>query len=376
MNRGRAKGAWSALALLLQLTTPATIAATSPRDAAYRVDITWPQPLPDKWLLGDVGGVSVDRHNHIWIVNRPGSSRPVDLQADNNPPTAKCCVAAPPVIEFDQTGKVVRSWGGPQQIDDWFDSEHAIFVDDEDHVWILGAGAHDGLLMKFISEGRLLLHIGRKGNYVAADDPTMLGAPTDVYVDTKRQEVFVSDGYRNHRVIVFDSETGVFKRQWTAYGKTVDPAYATERTDPAYSQQGHHPDHFTTVHCVTMIGGELYVCDRANDRIQVFTPEGKYVRNISYNRGMAGSIGSTWDAAPLPGRADVIVALDGTNSEIAVLDTRSGAVRASYLSKGRYAGQMQWPHQLAIDREGRAYVAEVGTGARVQRFVPNSKAIR
>jgi len=341
---------------------------------AYRVDAGWPHPLPDKWLLGDVGGVAVDRHDHVWIVNRPGSHRPVDVQAGADPPTAKCCVAAPPVIQFDSQGRVLRSWGGPEQVEGWFDSEHAIFVDDEDHVWILGAGATDGLVMKFTMDGRPLLRIGRKGPFAAADDPSMLGAPTDLYVDTTRRELFVSDGYRNHRVIVFDSDTGAFKRQWTAFGRKVDPAYHTDRNDPSYSQEGPDPDRFTTVHCVTMVAGELYVCDRANNRIQVFTPEGRFVREIGFNRGLAGAIGAVWDAAPVPGRSDVILVLDGINSEFALIDTRSGAVRASHLAKGRSAGQMHWPHQAAVDRQGRLHVAEVGGGARVQRFVPTVAA--
>jgi DNA-binding beta-propeller fold protein YncE len=362
--------------LLTALPAPVAVAAqhkSSP--AAYGVDTGWPQALPNKWLLGDVSGVSVDRHDHIWVLNRPGSLRPTETQAGNNPPTAKCCVAPPPVLEFDTAGKLLRSWGGAQ-IEGWFDSEHGIFVDDEDHVWILGAGGHDGQLIKFTAEGKPLLRIGRKGDYVAPDDPTMLGAPTDIYVDTKRREVFVSDGYRNHRVIVFDAQTGAFKRQWTAFGKPVDPAYATARENPAYSQQGHDPAHFTTVHCVTMIGDELHVCDRANDRIQVFTPAGAYLREIHFNRGMAGAIGATWDAAPVPGHPDEIMALDGSNSEFAVLDRRSGAVLASYQAKGRYAGQMHWPHQIAIDRQGRVYVAEVGGSFRVQRFAPVGRPSR
>lgn len=358
------------LALALAPALAPDVATAAPAEASYHVDTSWPQALPDKWLLGDVGGVSVDRHNHIWIVNRPGSLSPVDTQAGANPPTAKCCVAAPPVIEFDTDGKVLHSWGGAKQVEGWFNSEHAIFVDAEDHVWLLGAGQNDGQLIKFTMDGKPLLRIGRKDNFTTADDRTILGAPTDLYVDTKRREVFVSDGYRNHRVIVFDADTGVFKRQWTAFGKAVDPAYFTNRDNPAYSREGHDPDRFTTVHCVTMIEGELHVCDRANDRIQVFTPEGRYLREIFFNRGMAGSIGSTWDAAPVPGKPNLILALDGSNSEFALLDRRTGAVVANYQSKGRYAGQMHWPHQVAIDREGRLYIAEVGGAARIQRFAP------
>jgi DNA-binding beta-propeller fold protein YncE len=379
MKLGLALALWVFVAVgLIQLafaappkkTVRRAMSAPSSTDGSYHVDTGWPAPLPDKWLLGDVGGVSVDRHDHIWVLNRPRTLRPVDIQAGANPPTAKCCVAAPPVIEFDGAGKVLRSWGGPKQVPDWFDSEHGIFVDADDHVWILGAGPHDGQLLKFDMDGRLLLRIGRKGTLAAPNDPTMLGLPTDIYVDTARREVYVSDGYRNHRVIVFDSESGTFKRQWTAFGRPVDPTYSSDPGTPEISQQGHIPDKFTTVHCVTMIAGEIYVCDRANDRVQVFTPDGRYLRQISFNANMAGSIGAAWDAAPIPGNTDRILVLDGINSEFAVLDTHSGNVLASYLSKGRYAGQMSWPHQVAIDRKGRLYVAEVGNAQRIQRFVP------
>lgn len=344
--------------------------ATSP----YLVDVSWPQALPDKWLIGDVGGVSVDRHGHIWVLQRPGTLRPVDVQAGNNPPSAKCCVAAPPVLEFDGEGRLLRSWGGPDHVPDWFDSEHGIFVDDEDNVWLLGAGAHDGQVLKFTMDGKLLLRIGRKGEFGAADDPSMLGMPTDLVVDTRRRELFVSDGYRNHRVIVFDADTGAFKRQWTAFGKKVDPEYVSGPEQVGSQGVRHKFDIFTTVHCVTEIGEEIYVCDRTNERIQVFTPEGKFLRELFYNRGESGGAGSTWDAAPIPGQPNRIVVLDGINSEFAVLDTQDGKVIASYLAKGRYAGQMHWPHQIAVDAQGRLYIAEVGGAQRIQRFVPNPKA--
>lgn len=355
---------------LLAATLATGSAPTVRPTPAFHVDTSWPGPLPDKWLLGDVGGASVDSDDHIWVLHRPRTIRPVDVLAGASPPGAKCCVAAPSVIEFDTSGRVLRSWTTPQQSPDWFESEHGIFVDGDRNVWIVGAGAHDGQLLKFTMDGKLLLRIGRKGSLAAANDPTMLGLPTDIYVDTRRREVFVSDGYRNHRLIVFDADSGAFRRQWTAFGKPVDPAYFSNPGTPEMSQQGHIPDKFTTVHCVTMIGAELYVCDRANDRIQVFTPEGKYLRQISFNEGVAGQIGSAWDAAPVPGHPDRILILDGTNSEIAILDTHSGKVIASYLSKGRYAGQMNWPHHITVDREGRLYVAEVGGAARIQRFVP------
>lgn len=338
---------------------------------AFKSDPAWPLPLPNKWVVGDVGGVAIDRNDHIWIVHRPGTLRPVDVMAGNNPPGAKCCIAAPSVLEFDTQGKLLRSWGGPNHVPDWFTSEHSIFVDAEDNVWIVGAGADDGQLMKFTMDGKLLLRVGRKGKFGAADDPGMLGLPTDIYVDTKRREVYVSDGYRNHRVIVFDSLTGMFKRQWTAYGKKVDPAWFSGPEQTGSRGIRHQPELFTTVHCVTMIGDEVYVCDRTNDRLQVFKPDGTYLRDLPFNHGQAGGAGATWDAAPIPGRPDRIMVLDGIDSEFGVIDTKTGAVETSFLSKGHFPGQMHWPHQIAVDQQGRVYVTEVGGSQRFQRFVPS-----
>ncbi len=373
-------GTWNC-ANFLRLTLAAALATISANAAAeesepagfpaYEVDTDWPQqPLPNQWLIGDVGNVSVDRNNHIWVIHRPGTLGDWDIGASQDPPTTKCCIAAPPVLEFDTEGNLLRAWGGLDQVEDWFTSEHGIFVDDEDNVWVLGAGAGDGQLLKFTMDGELLLRIGRKGEFAAPDDPAMLGMPTDIYTDTQRREVFVADGYRNHRVIVFDSETGEFKRQWTVYGREVDPQFASASDAIGSRGARHELEIFTTVHCITKIGEEIFVCDRTNDRIQVFTPEGEYLREVFFNREIAGTAGSTWDAAPLPGHPDWLVVLDGTNSEFAIIDHHSGEVISSYLSKGRYAGQLHWPHQIAVDRQGRFYIAEVATAGRIQRFEP------
>lgn len=384
LDLGKGARALAAAALCAALV-PFTATAASANEAEvdnsggsqYRVDPDWPKlPLPNKWLLGDVAGVNIDRHGKIWIVHRPSGLRPVDVQAGGNPPTAKCCVAAPSVIELDKDGNVLRSWGGSDHVENWFNSEHAIYPDDEDNIWIVGAGAGDGQLMKFSMDGELLLRVGRKGPPAKGDDPTMLGLPTDIHVDTKRQEVYVSDGYGNHRVIVFDSNTGAFKRQWTAFGNAVDPDYVSGPEQ--IGSRGLEDEHeiFTTVHCVTMIEDEVHVCDRTNKRIQVFQPDGKFLREIWFNRDMAGGTGSTWDAAPVPGHPDRIMVIDGVNSEFAVLNRFTGEVLASYLSKGRYDGQMNWPHQVAVDGEGRVYVAEVGGSGRFQRFLPAEQGER
>ncbi|MEZ5708212.1 MAG: hypothetical protein R3E02_02360 [Blastomonas sp.] len=366
-------------AALLSPAAHAGEAGADPESAepAYKIDVSWPRAIPNNWLIGDVSSVSVDRHDHIWILHRPERLSPRDTQAGASPPTAKCCIAAPPVIEFDAEGNMLRAWGGPDQVEDWFDTPHGIFVDDEDNVWLVGAGPKDGLLLKFSSDGELLLRIGQKGAFLAADDPAMLGKPSDIHVDTARREVFVSDGYRNQRVIVYDADSGAFKRQWTAFGRTVNPGHFNVRDEDDLADDVEHGQHvdplekFSIVHCVAMIDGEIHVCDRTNSRVQIFTPDGKYLREIFFNRELGGLTGSTWDVAARPGHPDQMLVLDGSNSEIAVLDRHSGEVIASYLSKGHFIGQMHWPHQLAADRHGRLYIAEVSYSGRIQRFVPN-----
>lgn len=367
---------WSALTALALLGLAGAAQAETtdalPPEPAYKVDPSWPRtPLPNMWVIGDVGGVSVDRHGHIWMAQRPSTLNPMDTRADGPAPAPKCCVDAPPIIEFDEQGNVLRAWGGPAQYEDWFDSEHSIFVDDDDFVWVLGAGNTDGQLMKFTMDGERLLKIGRKGEFVKADDPTMLGMPTDIYVDTRRKEVFVSDGYRNHRVIVFDSETGAFKRQWTAYGKPVDPEWGSNLGETGSRGPANQIDIFTTVHCVTKIGDEVFVCDRSNSRLQVFTLEGKYLRELFHNKDVAGVAGTTWDAVPVPGHPNLIMVIDGNNNEFSVIDIHTAEIKASYQNAGRYAGQMHWPHQAAMDQQLRLYVAEVSGSRRAQRFIPN-----
>jgi DNA-binding beta-propeller fold protein YncE len=232
-----------------------------------QVDPFWPKPLPNNWIFGQVSGVAVDKRGHVWIVQRPRSLSDRELGAQQNPPWSKCCRAAPPVIVFDQEGNVVRAWGGAGTGYEWPESEHGVFVDDNDIVWLAGNGNKDSQILKFTLEGKFLLQIGRSGQSKGSNDTANLGSPADINVDVAAREVYVADGYRNRRVIVFDSETGAYKRHWGAYGKPPSDA-ATPPYDPARppSAQFGQP-----VHCVRLAGdGLVYVCDRTNNRFQVF----------------------------------------------------------------------------------------------------------
>jgi hypothetical protein len=184
----------------------------------FQVDPFWPKPLPNNWILGQVSGLATDKYDRIWVVHRPASLTPRERAAEKNPPEAKCCAAAPPVLVFDGSGNLVRAWGGPGPGYQWPESEHGLFVDDEDFVWLAGNGKKDGQLLKFTMQGKFVLQIGRQGEGNDSNATDRLGSPADVAVDVAAKEVFAADGYANRRVAVFDSETGAYKRHWGAYG--------------------------------------------------------------------------------------------------------------------------------------------------------------
>ena len=240
----------------------------------FLVDPFWPKPLPNNWILGQVAGIRVDRFDHIWVVQRPGSLTKRDRAAEQNPPQAKCCVAAPPVLVFDQSGNLIRHWGGPGQGYNWPKSEHSIYIDDNDFIWLAGNDKNDGQLLKFTMDGKFVLQIGKPIEGADSNSTERLGSPADIAVDIAAHEVYAADGYSNRRVVVFDSETGAYKRHWGAYGNKPSDE-KTPPYDPAkpVSQQFGNP-----VHCVRISkDGLVYVCDRINDRYQIFRKDGTFV---------------------------------------------------------------------------------------------------
>ena len=198
----------------------------------FEVDPFWPKPLPNNWILGQVSGIATDRFDRIWVVHRPTSLTARERAAEQNPPEAKCCVAAPPVLVFDQSGNLLRAWGGPGTGFEWPESEHGIFIDGEDFVWLAGNGKKDGQLLKFTMDGKFVLQIGKSGQGNDSNATDRLGSPADVAVDVAAKEVFAADGYANRRVVVFDAQTGAYKRHWGAYGNKPSDA-KTPPYDPA-----------------------------------------------------------------------------------------------------------------------------------------------
>lgn len=338
----------------------------------YAVDVSWPKlPLPNKWALGEMGGMFIDSRDHVWVVQRPGTLAPFEKAASLDPPTASCCYPAPPVIEFDPQGNVVRSWGGPGQGYDWPTIEHGIFVDHKNNVWIGGSSTRpgpngepaDGMLLKFTADGKFLMQIGGAGASKGSLDTTQLSGVADIAVDPTTNEAFVADGYGNHRIIVFDADTGKFKRMWGAYGKPP----TDEKVGP-YDPSAPPATQFRNVHCVKVSrDGLVYVCDRDNDRMQVFKRDGTFVAEYIYGKethppGTVGHISFS------PDRAQSVLALaDLGNFQVRLVHRATGAVIGTFGDFGNYAGQLNRMHQAAFDSKGNLFTAEAG-GKRIQKW--------
>ena len=333
--------------------------------ASFQFDPTWPKPLPDNWTLGNVVGVAVDARDHVWIVHRPGSLTPQEAGADADPPLAECCRPAPPVIEFNQEGDVVQAWGGPGEGYEWPDSEHGIFIDHLDNVWLGGSGGEDAHILKFTRGGEFLLQIGAHGEGRGSNDTANFGQPAEIDVDPETNEVYVADGYGNRRVAVFDADSGEYRRHWGGYGNTpTDDAYAYD-PDAPLSQQFGRP-----VHCATLAAdGLVYVCDRVNDRIQVFDRDGTYVDEVIIAPRTRG-FGSAFDLDFSPDAdQEFLYNIDGMNQKVWIVRRSDLSIAGSFGFGGHMAGGFTAAHSLAVDSQGNIYVGETLEGKRVQRFV-------
>ena len=188
----------------------------------FEVDPLWPKPLPNGWVLGMTIGVAVDSRDHVWIVHRADTVVGPEAAADQSPPAATCCRKAPPVLEFDPAGNLVGHWGGPGEGYEWPLSNHGIFVDFKDNVWIGGNDAKDAHVLKFTRQGKFLMQFGHQGKSGGSNDTTNFGRVAKIYVDQKANEAYIADGYGNKRVVVIDADSGQFKRYWGAYGSKPD----------------------------------------------------------------------------------------------------------------------------------------------------------
>jgi len=332
----------------------------------FEVDPMWPKPLPNGWYIGQAIGVWADNQDHIWIIHRNDSLDPVEAAADQNPPTGECCKKAPPIIEFDQAGNVVHAWGGPGQGYDWPDSNHGIYADTKGFVWIGGNGGTDGLVLKFTRDGKFVKQFGKKGVKADSNATDHFFQVAKVFVDEKANEVYVADGYGNKRVVVMDADTGQFKRYWGAYGNKPDDTDLGRYNPTApLAQQFRNP-----VHCADLSNdGFVYVCDRVNDRMQVFTKDGKFVKEQQYQKDSLGD-GSVWDVAfSKDPQQKYIFMSDGRNSKIRIIDRQSLQEIYNFGEGGHYPGQFYSIHSIAIDSKGNLYTTETYQGRRVQKFV-------
>jgi DNA-binding beta-propeller fold protein YncE len=330
----------------------------------FKVDPFWPKPLPENWMLGQVSGIAVDKDDRVWIVHRPNTLVDDEKGALANPPTTKCCKPAPPVLQFDAQGNLLKSWGGKAAGYDWPESEHGIHVDRQGNVWLAGNGPKDQQILVFDQDGKFQRQLGKAGEVGGSNNPNGLGRPAHMIVDG--DELYVADGYANRRVVVFDARTLAYKRHWGAYGeKPHDDKLAPYDPRAALARSFGNP-----VHCVRVSNdGLVYVCDRANDRIQVFDKSGKFVREHRIEPETLQN-GSVWDLALSEDKAQrYIFVADGANNQMLVVERASGKVLSRFSRPGRMAGELKWVHNMGIDSKGNLYTAEVGTGRRAQKFV-------
>jgi hypothetical protein len=338
-------------------------AARVPR---FQVDAAWPS-VPGNWVLGEVTSIAVDSRDHIWVLHRPRSI-PADRRAS----------AAPPVLEFDESGKLLGSWGGPADGYDWPEREHGIYVDAKGFVWISGNGGWpkpsaegntDDMILKFTTAGKLVMQIGRRGQSKGNTDTVNVHQPADTFVHEPTGELFVADGYGNQRVVVFDAESGRFKRMWGGFGTVPPPALAP---NPAQSAPptAEAPMQFGLVHAIKVSrDGIVYVADRTYRRIQTFTLDGKFIREVkpTSDTGVAPvPAGFAFSSDP---KQQYLYVVDSGPMRVLIFDratlTQIGAVGG----RGAKPGEFDIVHHMAADSKGNLYTAEIVTNRRAQRLI-------
>jgi sugar lactone lactonase YvrE len=368
-----------------RLQQRAEVEAAGAQAPRFVVDPMWPKPLPNHWVIGATIGVAVDSEDHVWIIHREGSLEAKEKYATWNPPASKCCAPAPPVLEFNQAGDLIGHWGGPGQGYNWPVSNHGIDVDFKGNVWIGGNGrgqqasalpadesrmgrgpVHDSMVLKFTQSGKFLMQIGKPNQGAGSNDPDNLKLPAKTLVDPKTNELYVADGYGNRRVIVFDADTGKYKRHWGAYGHKPDDTQL-----PPYNPKDPPSQQFRTpVHGLILSNdGLLYVCDRTNNRIQAFKTDGTYLKEVFIEKETLGD-GAAFDVAISrdPQQRYLYVA-DGSNMKVHVLQRDTLEILTSFGDGGRQPGQFYAVHSIATDSKGNIYTTETYRGQRVQKFV-------
>ena len=352
----------------------------------FKFDKSFPKPFPNNWKIGQVVGVAVDTRNHIWIVQRPGTLKDSEREAVDGSyggmkgAVAGCCRPAPPVIEFDQQGNWVQGYGGKTDAYDWPTpapkgvdgalggapfGERGIFIDGQDNVWLGADGHGDGQVLKLSRFGRKIVQFGKPGQGKAdSSDKMNARGATGVVVDLKANEAYIADGLHNRRVLVIDATTGAYKRHWGAFGKAADDSVPTKVDSP-------DPDspQFGNVHCINQSDDKLlYVCDKANNRVQVFKTDGTFVKQGVIAPGTKG--GSAYGVA-LSRDTDqkYLYVADGMNEKVWILDRQSMETIGSFGFGSHAGGGFTEAYSIATDQQGNVYVGEAWEGKRVQRFL-------
>ena len=342
----------------------------------FEVDPLWPKPLPNNWVIGSAIGVTVDSRDHVFIIHRPGSL--VDNELDLEHGRGLCCASAPQVLEFDQAGSLVGHWGGPGKGFEWPEANHGITADEKGNIWLGGSGQADSHILKFTRDGKFLMQVGQSGARRTGEthdgvtwsanssDPNAFGRVSKIFYDARANEAYISDGYLNRRVAVIDADTGKMKRFWGAYGSKPDDA-----NPGAYDPNAPPAKQFRSpVHCVYVSVDRLvYVCDRVNNRLQVFRTDGTFVKE-AFIAKETRSGGAVWDLAFSrdPQQTFLYVA-DGGNDRIHILRRDTLEELTAMGAGGRQPGQFFGVHNIATDSQGNIYTTETWEGKRLQRFL-------
>src|SRR5712664_1574105 len=335
----------------------------------FRAEGSWPK-LPGKWIMAIVSSTWIDEQDHLWVLQRPNT-----LSAEEKPK------AAPPVLEFDAQGNFIQAWGGPGAGYDWPETEHGIYIDPKGFVWIGGNG-NDDQILKFTKAGKFVMQIGKGGQKKTNADRKNLWEPADVFVYAKTNELFVADGYGNRRIIVFDADTGAFKRMWGAFGnEPLDNVPAEAKVAegdriPAKELSGPGPLQFVQpVHAARVSNdGLVYVSDRGGKRVQVFTLDGKYQTQVFIDRyceaphcGNGQTVASTAFSQD-PEQRFLYVA-SRSPARVWILDRKTLEPLDSFGRNGVAPGEFYVMHHMNVDSKGNLYVTEVQDGKRIQKFV-------
>jgi DNA-binding beta-propeller fold protein YncE len=343
---------WAATAIVKGEAVAQSAPAPAHALPVFEVDPSWPK-VPPQWKLGDASSIAIDAQDNVWLLHRPRTLKPEEAGKK-----------APPVMVFDSAGNFLKSWGGDGVGYDWPQREHGIHIDHKGFIWIGGnqcetsnifglRPVNDDALLKFAPDGKFVMQIGRSSGSKGNADTASVHRAADAWVHAPTNEVFVADGYGNTRVIVFDADTGAFKRMWGAFGKPPAGKASCEIVRPKTFPDAEGPPDFNIVHALRVAkDGIVYVADRENRRVQVFSNDGKYVKQLirtatAFARDLAFSAD--------PEQQFLYV---GAEKDIAVVDRKTMEVVGAI----QVPGILGAGHHIATDSRGNLYIAQTARG--------------